>query len=301
MISSHLRRPERMSNIAVMRTPMAPVERHHKQTLGHMLRQWRSERGLSQLELALRAGFSSRHISFIETGRTQASRQAVVVLAEALDVPLRERNCLLEAAGYAHLYRHTPLAAEEMTQVRSVLQFLLKRHEPYAAIVLDRYSNCLMGNKASGRMVAALVDKSLITEHANHLRLVFHPLGARRWIVNWDEVAKHLLTRAERDFGQASDEAGTALLVELRRYAPELTAAPPKATLEPAELLLPIRIKRGDLELRLFSTIMTLGTPQDVTLQELRLETFFPADGESETAWTWLLSTASQRVDAGDA
>jgi len=242
--------------------------------------------------LAMRAGFSSRHVSFIETGRTQPSRQALLDLAEALDVPLRERNRLLEAGGYAHVYRHTPLAADEMTHVRGVLQFILDRHAPYAAIVLDRYANCLMGNDASSRLLALLVDASLIVPHANHLRMVFHPLGARRWIVNWDQVARHLLTRAEREFGEwQSDEEATALLAELRRYS----GAPPHrgrdSSLHPADLLLPIHVKKDDLEFRLFSTIMTLGTPQDVTLQELRIETFFPADAESEACWLQIIGS----------
>ena len=109
--------------------------------IGKLLREWRSARGFSQLDLAMRAGFSSRHLSFIETGRTQPSRQALLVLAETLEVPLRERNRLLEAGGYAHVYRQTPLDADEMRHVRGVLQFILDRHEPYGAVVLDRYSN----------------------------------------------------------------------------------------------------------------------------------------------------------------
>src|SRR5262245_16492437 len=124
--------------------------------VGQLLRNWRSARGMSQFDLAMHAGFSPRHVSFIETGRTQPSRQALLVLAEALDVPLRERNRLLEAGGYAHVYRQTSLAADEMRHLRGVLQFILDRHQPYAAIVLDRYANCLMGNGASGRFVAAL-------------------------------------------------------------------------------------------------------------------------------------------------
>src|SRR5262247_2268651 len=188
-------------------------------TLGQLLRDWRAARGMSQLDLAMQAGFSARHVSFIETGRTQPSRQALLVLAETLEVPLRERNRLLEAGGYAHVYRHTPLAADEMAHVRGVLQFILDRHAPYAAIVLDRYANCLMGNAASGRLLAHLVDPSLMTTHANHLRMAFHPLGARRWIVNWEQVARHLLARAEREFGESTgDEQATTLLDELRRY-----------------------------------------------------------------------------------
>src|SRR4029453_8217898 len=123
--------------------------------LGRLLRDWRVARGMSQLDLALRAGFGSRQVTFVETGRSHPSRQALVTFADALDVPLRERNRLLEAGGYAHLYRQTPLAPDEMSHVRGVLQFILDRHAPYAAVVLDRYANCLMGNSASGKLLAA--------------------------------------------------------------------------------------------------------------------------------------------------
>ena len=269
-----------------MAPTLAPADTRSDRPIGPLLRDWRAVRGMSQLELAMRAGFSSRHVSFIETGRTHPSRQALLDLAEALEVPLRERNRLLEAGGYAHVYRHTPLAADEMAHVRGVLQFILDRHAPYAAIVLDRYANCLMGNAASGRLLARLVDPSLVSTHANHLRMVFHPLGARRWIVNWEQVARHLLTRAEREFGESgSDEQATALLAELRQYAGALPQRVRDASLHPADLLLPIHVKKDDLEFRIFSTIMTLGTPQDVTLQDLRIETFFPADAESEACW----------------
>ena len=238
---------------------------------------------MSQLDLAMQSGFSTRHVSFIETGRTQPSRQALLVLAETLEVPLRERNRLLEAGGYAHVYPQTQLAAEEMSHIRGVLQFILDRHQPYAAVVLDRYSNCLMGNEVSGRLLASLVDPSLLTEHANYLRLTFHPLGARRHIANWDQVARHLV-----DVLGTHHHHSDPLLAEIRgsaapdpqRSAPHLTAA---------DLLLPIHLLVNGVELRMFSTIMTLGTPRDVTLQELRVETFFPADGESEAAWRGLL------------
>ena len=246
-------------------------------------------RGMSQLDLAMQAGFSTRHVSFIETGRTQPSRQALLVLAETLEVPLRERNRLLEAGGYAHLYRKTPLASEEMAHIRGVLQFILARHKPYAAVVLDRYSNCLMGNLASEQLVTALADASLVGEHMNHLRLLFHPLGVRRWIVNWDDVSRTMLARAERELGECKDDEGRALLAELHGYT-GANARHRSSALNVADLLLPIHIRRDDLELRLFSTIMTLGTPQDVTLQELRIETFFPADEISERVWRELTS-----------
>lgn len=249
--------------------------------IGKLLREWRSARGFSQLDLAMRAGFSSRHLSFIETGRTQPSRQALLILAETLEVPLRERNRLLEAGGYAHVYRQTPLDADEMRHVRGVLQFILDRHEPYGAVVLDRYSNLLMGNTAATKMLGTLVDSTLLSSSPNLLRMVFHPLGGRRHIVNWNEVSRHLLARADRELSVPGDEVAAALLRELREYAGALTHESP-AVIRAADVLLPVHIRKDGLDLRLFSAIMTLGTPQDVTLQELRIETFFPADAATE-------------------
>jgi transcriptional regulator with XRE-family HTH domain len=240
---------------------------------------------MSQLDLGLHAGFSARHLSFIETGRTRPSRHAVLALAEALDVPLRERNRLLEAAGYAHMYRHTPLDADEMTHIRDVLGFILERHRPYAAAVLDRYSNCVMQNSPCERLVAELVDPCLLEPSVNFLRVTFHPRGARRWIANWEELSQHLLARTEREFGAArGDAAAVALLDELQSYGPWLSRDQHASGLA-ADLLVPIHVRKGGRELRLFCTYMTLGTPQDVTLQELRIETFFPADGLSEQVW----------------
>jgi transcriptional regulator with XRE-family HTH domain len=246
---------------------------------------------MSQLDLALHAGFSARHVSFIETGRAQPSRQALLTIAEALEIPLRDRNRLLEAAGYAHVYRHTPLAAEEMTHVRRVLEFILERHKPYSAVVHDRYSNCTLGNGASAKLLAAIVDSSLLTGPVNYLRVVFHPMGARRWIVNWEQVSRQLLARAERELGSlTNDPVAMALLAELRGYSSSSVEARTHPEAGIADLLLPIHIRTDGFELRLFSTLMTLGTPQDVTLQELRIETFFPADDASENAWKQMAS-----------
>ena len=205
-------------------------------------------------------------------------------------MPLRERNRLLEAGGFAHLYRETAFAAEEMRHIRDVLQFILDRHKPYAAVVLDRYSNCLLGNGASDRLLAAVVDADLITEHANHLRLAFHPRGARRYVVNWDDVGRHLLERAERELGHVPDDAvASALLAELRDMPGRCADIDRRRVSGANDLLLPVHVRKDGVELRLFSTIMTLGTPQDVTLQELRIETFFPADAESEVTWRRLM------------
>jgi transcriptional regulator with XRE-family HTH domain len=263
-----------------------PERTHQPNVVGQLLRDWRASRGMSQLELAMQAGFSPRHVSFIETGRAQPSRQALLVIAESLDIPLRERNRLLEAGGYAHVYRQTPLAAEEMAHIRGVLQFILDRHAPYAAVVLDRYSNVVMGNVASERLVTALVDPSLLAEPLNYLRVTFHPQGARRWIVNWDELSRHLLARTELELGLTiNDPRGADLLDELRRHMGSADMWRPSERTTAADLLVPIHVKKGDVELRLFCTFMTLGTPQDVTLQELRIETFFPADEASERTW----------------
>ena len=257
-------------------------ERAARSPLGDLLREWRSTRGLSQFDLALRSGFSARHVSFIETGRTQPSRHALLILAETLEVPLRERNRLLEAGGYAHIYRQTPLAADEMRHIRGVLQFILDRHEPYGAVVLDHYSNLLMANRAAQRLMGGFVDPALLTGTPNLLRAVFHAHGLRSCIVNWDEVAHDLLTRAERDLGDSRDDPiATALLEEIRGCAGALAREALSAPRAPG-LLLPVHLRKNSLELRIFSTIMTLGTPRDVTLQELRIETFFPADAESE-------------------
>ena len=172
----------------------------------------------------MRAGFSARHVSFIETGRTQPSRQALLILAETLDVPLRERNKLLEAGGYAHIYKQTPLAAEAMRHVRGVLEFILQRHEPYGAMVLDTLFESADGER-SGRDADERARRSVADGAAqpaappNVLRLVFHPLGSQRFIVNRHEVLPQLLARAEREMGELSgDETAAALLAELRGY-----------------------------------------------------------------------------------
>lgn len=261
--------------------------------VGRLVRDWRVSRGLSQLDLAMHSGFSAKHLSFIETGRAQPSRDALLVLAESLALPLRERNRLLEAGGFARVFTETPLAAEEMSRVRSVLQFIIDRHSPYAAVVLDRLSNCLMGNREAGLVMARLVEPHLLPAGANMLRAVFHPDGMRRWIVNWPEVGGHLLDRAERELSQRSgDPRGVQLLEELRGFGATSGRTAHVSRVRPGDLLLPVHIRRDDLELRLFSTIMTLGTPHDVTLQELRIETLFPADDESERQWQKLVQNA---------
>ena len=256
----------------------------HRTPLGGVLRAWRAARGVSQMDLAHRSGLSARHLSFIETGRTQPSRQALLTIGEALEMPLRERNRLLEAGGYARVYRQTPLDAGEMSHVRGLLQFVLDRHEPYGAVVIDRYWNVLMSNAAASRSLPAFSDRALwASEPVNLMRLVFHPRGLRQFIVNWEDVSRHLVLRAHRELGgPGEDEQGAALLTELHQYpdVPERPATPPPSTI--SDLVLPVHLRKDGIDVRTFGTIMTLGTPQDVTLQELRIEMFFPADDASD-------------------
>lgn len=264
-----------------MQTPVR-AEQDRPTRLGDLLRSWRAARGVSQLDLALRSGLSTRHLSFIETGRAQPSRQALLLIAEALDMPLRERNRLLEAGGYARVYGQTGLDADEMRHVREILRFILDRHEPYGTVVLDRYWNVVMSNAAATRSLPAFTDPSLWTAApVNLLRLVFHPLGLRQFIVNWHDVLRDLLLRAHRELASA-DQTGAALLQELHQYP----GVPPYPALPPLShghgLVLPVHLRKDGVDIRTFSTIMTLGTPQDVTLQELRIETFFPADEASD-------------------
>jgi transcriptional regulator with XRE-family HTH domain len=254
-------------------------------SVGPRIRAWRQTRGLSQFELASRAGFSTRHVSFIENGRAQPSREAVLALGEVLDLSLRERNRLLESAGFANTFRETPLSADEMVHLRGTLQFILDRHLPYAAVVLDRHWNFLLENHAANQFFSALISPALNAGSRNILRVTFHPEGTRRWIVNWSEVEQHLLRRAELQLGSVDDPVGTALLAEIRSYTSISTADNPHPAPRPIDLLLPIRIRMGEIDLRLFSTMMTLCRPHDVTLLELRVESWFPADQESERCW----------------
>ncbi len=266
-------------------------------SVGPQIRAWRKTRGLSQFELASRAGFSTRHVSFIETGRAHPSREAMLALSEVLDLPLREQNRLLEAAGFARVFRETPISAEEVGHIRGMLQFILDRHLPYAAVVVDRYWNCLLTNRAAARFFKTLISPALSSQH-NLLRTTFHPEGTRRWIMNWPVVERHLLSRAELEFGLPEQSVGAELLAEIRSYA-SASAVPDRAP-RPGNLLIPIHLRTENHDLRLFSTIMTLCMPQDVTLQELRIETWFPADKSSERCWRRHFAEWTEHVDLKD-
>jgi transcriptional regulator with XRE-family HTH domain len=251
-------------------------------TVGGLLREWRSRRRLSQLELALDADVSTRHLSFVETGRSQPSRDMVVRLAERLDVPLRERNHLLLAAGYAPAYPETDMDDERMQSVREALRQVLKGHEPYPALVVDRHWELLDANAGIALLLEGVAPEQLAPP-VNALRLALHPDGLAPRIRNLGEWRAHLLGRLRRQVQAGRDPQLASLLAELRAYPcdePEPRVELPGA----GEIVVPLRIAHGNVELRFMSIVSTFGTPLDVTLQELSIEAFFPADADTAAA-----------------
>ncbi len=252
---------------------------------GTLLRQWRAKRGMSQLDLAVEAGISSRHASFIETGRAGPSREMVLLLARALDVPLRGRNELLTAAGYAPIYRESALDAPALAQARRALDLILRQQEPYPALVLDRHWNVLQVNEGSARVQAHFLDADVAASLGppNAMRLMFHPCAFRPHIVNWEPTAASLIQWLHRDVanGLGGDETA-GLLQELLAY-PDVPRQWRSLDLDASTApFLSIEFRKGDVSLCYFTTLTSLGTPHDITLQEVRIESFFPADAETE-------------------
>jgi transcriptional regulator with XRE-family HTH domain len=242
---------------------------------GTMLRTWRSARRMSQLELASVAGVSSRHLSFIETGRARPSREMVVHLAEQLDVPLRERNTLLTAAGFAPLYRETPLSAPEMAQARAAIDRVLESH-PYPAIAVDRKWDVVNANDKAFMFLEGIPAEVL--DPLNVYRVCLHPDGLSSRILNFDEYADHMLSRLEHQVSVSADAELIALQDEMRGY---VGRRPSTIHVPTAQVLLPMRLHHGDHVLSFMSTISVFGTPVDITLAELALEMFFPADADT--------------------
>jgi transcriptional regulator with XRE-family HTH domain len=270
--------------------------------VGSLLRRWREARHLSQLELALEAEVSSRHISFLETGRAEPSRAMLLTLANVLDVPLRERNSLLLAAGFAPIYGETGLEDPRMSRVRTAIEIILKNNEPRSAYAHDRHWNILMANQAFikfltiilGRPPAGLEPLRVASApRLNVLRLVFDPDSVRKVIVNWETVAQSLLNEASRRLAWARDETLKNLIDEMLGY-PGVPARWREPDLEARrDLILPTELNLGGTSVRMFSTVTTLATPNDVTLQDLHIEAFYPADAETEALLSsppWSLS-----------
>ncbi|MDR8726337.1 helix-turn-helix transcriptional regulator [Burkholderia pseudomultivorans] len=253
--------------------------------LGNLLRYWRDLRGVSQLDLSLDAGISQRQISFIESGRSVPGRDTLLTLAQTLDVPLRERNALLLAAGYAPVYSEAPWDAQDMQCVVRALERVLRQHEPFPAIVLDRYWNVLMTNGAAPRFFGRFVDMAAGSGPRNMLHLIFDPRRMRPFVDDWDTVARSLLQRVHREsVGYAVDAGTRRLLDELLAYpdVPRDWNTPPRPAASPAMPVIPIGFIGDGVVLRYFSMVTTVGAPQHAAAQELRLECLFPADDDTE-------------------
>lgn len=254
-----------------------------KQQVGELLREWRNRRNRSQLDLSLDAGVSARHLSFVETGRSRPSPELVLALAEQLDVPLRDRNTMLLAAGYAPQYSQTPLDDDAMGRVRSSLQRMLDAHDPYPGVAVDRSWNVLLANQAAFAFTED-VPLALLQPTMNVFRLCLHPDGLASRTVNFDEWAAYLLGQIRRTIQLTGDAA-------LQRIEDEVLAYPNVVALgtrsedvlaDDPTLLVPFSLARGGEVLSMFTTITTFGTPRDITLDELSVELFFPADDATD-------------------
>jgi len=252
-------------------------------TFGEHLRAWRQRRRMSQLDLAGEADISTRHLSFVETGRSVPSREMVLRLAERLDVPLRERNALLVAAGYAPMYRQRPFDDPALAAAREAVQLILRSHEPYPALAVDRHWNLLAANAMVAPLLAG-VDAALLQPPVNVLRLSLHPQGLAPRIANLGQWRHHLFERLRQQIQATGDAALQDLLQELRAYPAGEEADTTRLEGEVLGIAMPFRLRTPSGVLSLVSTTTIFGTPVDVTLQELALETFFPADAATAEA-----------------
>jgi transcriptional regulator with XRE-family HTH domain len=245
------------------------------------MRWWRKQRGISQLDLAQRAGVSQRHVSFLELGRSEPSREMIELIASALNVPLREHNALLVAAGYAPVWRETDLGAPELGEVRQALKYILTQQEPYPAVVVDRRWNLLMANDGAAGLVDFLVGPVAPGAEVNLADALVAPDILRPFLLNWKDVAGYFIRSVEADAAADGTDETAALLKRLTAYdgVRAVVVAPP---VNPSAPVLAMHFQKGDTSLRLFTTIATLGTPQDITLQELRIESFFPMDNRTD-------------------
>jgi transcriptional regulator with XRE-family HTH domain len=263
------------------------MNKHHQPMVGTLIRDWRQLRRLSQLDLALEAEISQKHLSFLESGRSQPSRDMVLLLCEHLGVPLRERNALLLAAGYAPVYLERALEDPGLQAAKAAIDLVLKGHEPYPALAVDRHWTLLAANAAVAPLLGLIADADLLRPPVNVLRLSLHPAGLAPIIVNLGEWRMHLLARLRQQIRATADPVLADLLAELLTYpAPAQPARKGHAQeleAEPA-IVVPLQLRLGETVLSLISTTTVFGTPVDITLSELALETFFPADAATGEA-----------------
>jgi transcriptional regulator with XRE-family HTH domain len=247
---------------------------------GPLIKEWRTRRHRSQMDLALDIGVSTRHLSFVETGRSKPSRELVLHLAEHLDVPLRERNALLLAAGYAPVYAERPLDADEMAPVREAVDKILAGHMPFPALVIDRLWRLVGANDAALSVLTEGVSAELLEPPVNVLRVSLHPDGLAPRIVNLPEWTAHIIDRLRREAALTADPALDQLIAELRSFGHD--EAPPHR--DDTQLFVPLQLRAGDQVLSFVSTIATFGTARDITAAELSIESFFPADEATAAA-----------------
>jgi transcriptional regulator with XRE-family HTH domain len=253
-----------------------------------MLRWWRQRRGWSQLDLAGRAGISQRHLSFLELGRASPSPEMVIRLATALDVPLRQHNALLLAAGFAPVWRETALGAPELAQVRHALDYIMAQQEPFPAAAVDRHWNLLKANKGMTRLVEFLVGTVPPDVKVNLADALVAPDVLRPFLVNWEDVVRYFIRSVEADAAADGSAETSKLLERLLAYPDVRAVLKTFATDVVAGPVLPMHFLKGNVSLQLFTTIATLGTPQDITAQELRIESFFPMnDDTARTIRAW--------------
>jgi transcriptional regulator with XRE-family HTH domain len=252
-----------------------------RMSLASRLRWWWQHRGLSQLELASRAGISQRHLSFLELGRASASREMVLRLADALNVPLRQHNALLLAAGFAPVWPETELGAPELAQISSAVDYMLMQQEPFPAVAVDRHWNLLKANKGTVRLVEFLVGPLAAGASVNLADALVAPNVLRPFLANWAEVVRYFIRSVEIDAAADGSEDTSALLQRLLAYKGVRSAIRGAVSEYASGPVLPMHFSKDGTKLALFTTIATLGTPQDVTAQELRIESFFPMDDET--------------------
>lgn len=247
--------------------------------IGELLREWRTRRHRSQLDLSLEVGVSARHLSFVETGRSRPSAELVLALAEHLDVPLRERNTMLLAAGFAPQYGQTSLDDPAMERIRSLLQRMLDAQDPYPGVVIDRQWNVLLSNASAGALVAG-VPAHVLEPRLNVFRACLHPDGLAARTLNFPEWGAYLLRQIRRTCQLTQDDALEEIEAEVLAY-PNVAALEIPAHVGSADdppLFVPLELDAGGARLSLFTTLTTFGTPRDITLEELCVELFFPAD-----------------------
>lgn len=250
-------------------------------SFGQLLKQWRSQRNFSQLDLSVASNVSQRHISFLESGRSNPSRDMVIALSAVLDIPLRQQNKMLTAAGFAAVYSEFDLSDPEVAPIRRALEFTLRQQEPYPALVMDRYWNQIMMNRGAENLIGWLTEKKELPAEigSNLVKLMLHPQGIKGCVQNWQQIATHLIHRVHRETRAEGLKQKSQSLFDILLTYPEVETLWQSPIKENWQLpLLNTTFSKDHHQLSFFTTLTTLGTPQDITLQELRLECLFPAD-----------------------